>query len=282
MLKAQKACPKGGTIWLTHKDGSKLAMKTTCSTWGCPVCTKRLLSYVQMKMEHGCSTRTPSYFITITNTLAANSSPKRAEYVQTVWHRFLRRLKRTYPNPMWFKIIELTKNGQPHLHVILNNIGTVVPRCQQPNWSSPTYRNKSCDCLTHLVSRCLEYATKGESYVCDAQIVRSPAGLAQYLTKYLVKQFDTHDQLVQLGFTRRYSASIGWGLPRRHLKGTLEDEWKRVDRDNHVLHYTQIYDIEHPSKELVMDETTLKINKRQTRQRLERKLRGMQSASTQT
>ena len=41
-------------------------------------------------------------------------------YYSETWDRFLKRLKRKYPGVKYFRVVELTKSGRPHFHILLD------------------------------------------------------------------------------------------------------------------------------------------------------------------
>lgn len=86
------------------------------------------------------------------------------------------------------------------------------------------WRSKSCSCLEHQASKAWEKATG--SYVVDMRRVWDAKGASSYLGKYLVKEMYHREELVRLGFHRRWSCSRNW--PRDafvQLRGSADGEW---------------------------------------------------------
>lgn len=267
-MELKKKCPREGVIWLTHKDGTFIPMPTACRTWKCPPCRNSLISYTKMRMETGCSTRPPSYFITLTNRMLTNRPPVDAEYVKETWARFCRlcRLHPRLKSMKWFRVIELTKKGQPHLHLLMNGIGVWPQICRRPNWNLDRWLSNVCSCLLHLISRLWHKATKGDTWVTDAREVRSPRGIARYLSKYLVKAFDQRSQMENLGFSRRYNSSARWGGERRRMVGTLRDEWTKIQTiPDFRLKGPDDYITGHPAQESYADADSEIIYRRRKR-----------------
>lgn len=88
-------------------------------------------------------------------------------------------------------MVELTKKGQPHLHIValrLEGSKGVLEREAREAW----------------------YEATGDSYIVDVRPITSKYGIGFYLGKYLEKGFAHREEMVDLGFLRRWSASGGW------------------------------------------------------------------------
>ncbi len=173
------------------------------------------------KIEYGCSMEGVSWFTTVTFRMEGKK-PVTADYVHKVWARFLKMLRLRHPLVQWLKIIEATKKGQPHLHVVMNNIGS--DSCK------PLYTRKGlikdCACVLHEISACWRYATYHTSWVVDVRRVTSAHGAAGYLGKYLLKQSNSWEKLADLGFSRRWSRSRNW--PSETEDQLLNEDWDQV------------------------------------------------------
>lgn len=203
-------------------------MPTKCKTWGCRVCRKNLLSYVKMKMEYGCLILEDSYLITLTLKSGPESSMRDAAFVRTAWERCIRSLKEnpSWEKVAWFKIPELTKRGQPHLHLIVGGIGKRKAMCEKSPAFSDDWIQKRCECAAHMMGYAW-YVETG-AFVVDAQKVYAPRGAAAYMAKYLTKAFMVRGEMEKLGFHRRYATSRNWPRGEKiHLRGT-DLGWDKV------------------------------------------------------
>ena len=101
------------------------------------------------------------------------------------WSILWRRIRRQFPHAKlgYAKIIELTKAGTPHLHILVES-----PFLRQ-TWISQQWRE-----LTG-------------SYIVDIRRIKSRRSLATYVTAYLTKALE-----VPKGH-RKWSASRGWVPP---------------------------------------------------------------------
>lgn len=217
-------CPRAGFIKLFHMTGT-LTLATSCKTWGCVPCSRKLKMMVMGKMESGILSLGHCYLITVT--LKREEGILRdATFVRRVWTRLLRLWRRSYPSLSWMKVTEATKRGQPHLHLIVGGIGEPWAACEEFALYDQEWLDRVCDCLEHEISKWWFYAT-GDSYVVDCKPVLGAAGAATYLTKYLAKAINHRDHLLSLGFKRLYSTSRNWpGYARMRLNITLRNGWE--------------------------------------------------------
>lgn len=182
-------------------------------------------------MEKGCSSLDRSFLITLTLKLGAKETHP-ASFVKVAWTRHIRRLKLRSPNLTWFRVIEATKKGTPHLHLLVGNLGK--ERIANSHGKKPPYSKafikEDCkrDCLLHEWGR--SWFEETGAYVVDVEEVYSAPGAARYLAKYLVKGFVDRTRLLDLGYHRRYSMARNW--PRGEalrLRGTVDGVWESVE-----------------------------------------------------
>jgi len=197
-----------------------------------------------LKAEIGSWIRGGSYFITLTNKMGIGLQ-KDAASVQADWRRFLYLLKRNYPeltsSMEWLKVVELTKQKQPHLHLIVSGLpGGTVDRCRgrkdRKDWVQNGCFQAKESCLLHAVSKTWLATTEGASWVCDSSKVRSPSAAGNYIGKYVTKAYG-ETGLAELGFKRVWSSSRGYAPDLRvRLRGTVTGKWTKVE------HFTTVYD----------------------------------------
>jgi hypothetical protein len=230
-------CRRRGIAWLTDKAGESIAIRTTCKTRSCAVCRHKVKAKFSMIVEYGCLTLDHLRFITLT-LRAGEGLQKDARYVRRVWRKMLEYLRLRYPGHEWIKVVELTKQTQPHLHVVFANSRSYSEKaaCHRKARYNDAWLDMKCECMEHELSRVWHRIT-GDSFVVDVQEVGSARKAASYLAKYLDKGISYCQELGRLGFYRTWSRSSGWPgeqlrLSRsRHREGgvTVESEWKRVD-----------------------------------------------------
>lgn len=227
-MSEQRQCPKRGQIWLLDGDGRIGCYPTTCKTKKCRVCGPKRKAFFEMLVEYGMrfSTLNRFYFITLTYRAGKNRQ-RTAPSVREDWRSFLLWLNEMYPRNMWVRAMELTKKGQPHLHLVLSFGLGINPwaRCERKAKYDWAWRNKSCDCLEHLLSGVWNGIVP-DSYVVDVREARKED--AGYLAKYVGKANQITDALVDLGFTRTWSRSRSWPVERFQLLATVEKSWKKM------------------------------------------------------
>jgi len=224
-------CVNGGSIKLETVTGRFVRMKTVCKTWRCLGCRNRMISLFKARVQIGCSRLGQCAFITLTYK-AGVESQRPVGYVRKDWAALWRRL-RLGNSPLmgkkWLKVIELTKRGTPHHHLILGPIGSnETPMCMK-RYDSVRYKRRfgNCDCLAHEFARNW-VAVTGDSYIVHGREVVGAAGAASYMAKYLVKTFTRPDREDQLQMVRRWSSSRGWpGNADLHLRQTDEGGWEK-------------------------------------------------------
>lgn len=230
-ISTSSLCPRRGYIWLTSPNRKVLVLPTTCKTWGCRACRVRVAALFSMRVEAGVLAYGGSWFITLT--YKQGSRQVDAECVRKDWKAFWRMLRETeFRSLSWLRVVELTKKGQPHLHLVMQ-ANSSRPNCYGGGGLEiRRYRHRwaSCQCVAHMLSRAW-YAVTGDSWIVDVSSVRSRKKSGDYLGKYLQK--GDRFGLEALGFTRRWSSSKGWaGTGRIRLRQSKEaggPGWERND-----------------------------------------------------
>lgn len=205
-------------------------MPTTCKSWGCVGCRDRLKNLFGMRVQTGALALRRCAFITVTYKEGPRDS-KPAQYVTEDWKalfRVLKREKHQLPTLKWLRVMEVTKKGMPHHHLIA---GPVIGRvsCYGADFDIRRYRKHfdTCDCLSHSLARPWFQVT-GDSYIVHTVRVLWSAGAAAYMAKYLDKSFGMEGRLRAIGMSRRWSSSRGWpGSGRLRLKQTVTGGWSR-------------------------------------------------------
>jgi len=180
MLELTPSCPKG-TILLSH-PGAVKPVPAFCAKWNCPECGPRKARRLRSRL----SLTNPSRLITLTLRHDARVSPAdQLRIANRAWSILWRRLRRRFGARAvgYAKIVELTKQGTPHLHII-----ATVPFIAQ-TWLAAAWNE-----LTG-------------SFIVDIRRVKSSRGISGYLTAYLTKAL-----LVPPGM-RKWSAARAYVPP---------------------------------------------------------------------
>jgi hypothetical protein len=225
-------CPRSGYAILTKKEGKRLLIKTRCKTQRCVVCGPAVRAAIALKAEVGSWIHGSSWFITLTLAMGTGGA-RDARYVQKVYRAFLSKLLRDQKIKLkYMKVVELTKKGQPHLHLVAAGMPSGrVTRCRG-NKNEKAWVENGCfetgpSCLLHIVSKTW-LAVTGDSWVCDVSPTRSGPAAGRYISKYVGKWDE--GKMFKLGFKRKWSATQGF-TPDLHLRlrGTVEKKWIKAE-----------------------------------------------------
>ncbi len=90
-----------------------------CHSRFCPDCSWRRRKQLIEKMKyfqsrHGCIK------MELTFDDSAPDPYLNPRYYSETWDRFIKRLRRVYPSIKYFRVVELTKSGRPHFHILLD------------------------------------------------------------------------------------------------------------------------------------------------------------------
>lgn len=226
-------CPKRGFALMRDTVGKWIGVPVTCNNWGCAGCRQRNRARIAEMVQYSTTIVGPLYFISVTYEAVRRATPD-AKVVMVNWRNLLKRLKRNnperYQKMAWFRVIELTKAGVPHLHLLVGNLGLIPLVDCRPKHLRKKYNRRDIEngcvrgCLTH--EWCSEWlGVTSDSFVCFAEAVYSPGGAGYYLTKYMLKSFEEREAYAVLGFTRRYDTSQNWPRPKVSYVGTALKLW---------------------------------------------------------
>lgn len=225
-------CPRAGSMLLETFDQRRYLVNTTCNTWRCLACRDRMKSKFKRKVATGCSRLGRCMFITITYK-AGSKRLERADCVAMDWKALSRRLRKHQPwlaEMAWLRVMELTKAGTPHHHLVMGPVPEDRKiRCWGRNLEIVAYMDRfdSCECAAHCLAREWKAVT-GDSWIVHTIAVTSAKGAGGYMAKYMGKEFN-EERAAALGMVRRWSTSRSWpGSGRLRLLRTLGEGWRRA------------------------------------------------------
>lgn len=171
-----------------------------------------------MRRLEACAWPKQIVFWTITTDPKILSAPDALATINQRWHKLCRELLRSYPGIKFFRVLEFTASGLPHLHVIFN---------KRVSW--------------HWLQSQVMHQQFGQ--VLHFKILPRDQALV-YLTKYLTKAIGEYKQ-ARLLHVRTWSASVRF-LPTIHY---FEDgiEYQIVYQDHlgfrleAMLHHYQVH-----------------------------------------
>ena len=235
----KQRCPRAGAILLgsypIKGKEYRYWFPTTCKTYKCLVCSPTVVAEFRYKVLSAILMGGQYDFITLTLRLGRKANWTQgmtgAADFALMWEAWLKRMYRTFGKIPWLRVMEATKNGMPHAHLIVGGLPSKRHRsCTGKNTSySLSWLAKSCkaDCLEHEIAR-MWYEVTGDSFIVDVRAIYGAEGAASYLGDYVGKAMQEFDVLKQLGFSRRYSRSRNFPAGRRvRLVGTEYKLWKQ-------------------------------------------------------
>lgn len=183
--KATAYCGADGVLLEEEGDGfiRLRAHRIRCKSWFCPVCKHRNLKMLRARVRamldgHG------AVFLTLTTRDQSQDQIESIKLIQEHWDKMLKRMRRKFGKFKYFKIMEFHKNGQPHLHILLD---AYIPQ----SWLARNWND------VH------------GAYIVDVRY-RDAGRAVNYATKYLSKELSTnatYHALFAITHMRRYSFS---------------------------------------------------------------------------
>lgn len=160
-------CGRWSLRGLNPVNGRMCTRRMNCKTWACSYCGPRRAKMARTSIRNNAEALGLKYFLTLT------LDPSKIEfiadrsfavpYMRQCWNKFREYLRREFGCPPSFiAVLEFTKSGAPHLHVLLD-------RFIDQRWISATW-----DSL-------------GGGRICFIKQVKV-VHVARYLSKYLTKE----------------------------------------------------------------------------------------------
>jgi len=160
--------------------------RTRCGSRFCSACSSQKSTEWQRKII-GSFAQKKCIMITLTFDDRAPDPFIDPAYYSRVWDTFVKRLRRKYPALCYARIVELTRKGRPHFHVLVDRY---IPQ-RYVSWAFS-------NCGGGTIAYC-QYVDPGRS--------------AKYVTKYVTKSLDPHSRGPYFFFVSRMrSISMSRGL----------------------------------------------------------------------
>lgn len=199
-----------------------IVIRSACKQWNCPSCGARNTKYWIAKIVNGMNVLGGQwYFVTITAHESDRTSDGTIKNLRQGWTKLYDRLRNKFGKFDYFKVFEPHEDDAFHLHLFVN---VQIP------YTVKELANGEKDYKCKWLKDAARASDMG--YIADYQPLRSPAGGAYYLAKYLTKSIGVggHDWPKNL---RRVQCSHSW--PK--LKDLTEEsdvEWTYVKNQNHL------------------------------------------------
>jgi len=172
------------TAWTLVKQlpDERHARPLYCRSWRCDICNPRRRSQLMAKAASG----EPSRFLTLTVSPDTGANPyERLMALSGAWNVLVKRLRRMFPDKEveYLAIVEETKAGEPHLHILLRS--PFVPQ------------RLISDAMKELIN----------APIVDIRKIKNMREVIRYVAKYIAKA------PAQFGSAKRYWCSKAWEVP---------------------------------------------------------------------
>lgn len=175
-----------------------------CRAWNCPTCAVARKANLEIRLKQGNASR----FLTLTaNPKRGRSPADRRKKMGVAFAKLMRRIQHvTGVKPEAAVVVEDTKAGEPHFHVML-----------------------TCPFISKKLLKRWWYELTG-AYIVKINLIRNARDVARYMVKYMSKD------PVKFGNCKRYWFTKGYRVKRdgdeptgRYAKGACKYEKKKID-----------------------------------------------------
>jgi len=170
-----------------YQPQSRHARPLKCRSWSCELCRPERKSQLLARAAAG----NPNRFLTLTvNPRVGNDPHDRLLMLANAWRTIVKRIRRDKgPEAVeYLAIVEETKQGEPHLHILLRSV-----------YISQAWLSKA---MGELI----------ESPIVDIRLIRGRKQVISYVAKYITKAPK------QFGSAKRYWNSKEWEPPSDYHK----------------------------------------------------------------
>lgn len=178
-------CKNTATFCFKQPSINKLEVVKTffhCSSYFCDTCAKRKQRKLQNRLKN-LKINGRLRFLTLTLSTNDYTPEESLSKISEMFNDFCHRLRHLGYKFQFFKIIELTKHHQAHLHILIN-------------------------CFLPRVTVLMLWKSITGSYMVDIREVKSHKKAVEYLTKYMTKTVSAmSNYLFFIMRKRRYSCS---------------------------------------------------------------------------
>lgn len=177
--------------------GKARAFPLRCRSWSCATCAPDR----RRRLIRECKSGEPNRFVTLTvNPYWFESPAERGRELAKAWRDYVREYRRQHPNRElhYMAVLELTKRGEPHLHIICRS-----------TWIAQKH-----------LSRFMEQRMGAP--IVDVRMVRGAAETARYVSKYVSKR------PIKLGTMKRYWRSQAYIDPEIQRQKKLRKAGRSV------------------------------------------------------
>lgn len=216
--------PKAPILFgMDNKRKKAIVIRSACKLWSCEPCGARKARKWIAKVVNGVNTIGGQwYFATLTARRDRRTPEQSLKDLRAGWFKLRKRIERKFGKFEYVRIIEQHKDGCYHFHLIMN---APIPT-KLISATATKDEHYYCKYLKDISVAC------GLGFMADYQPLRSTAGAAYYVAKYLTKSIGENSQ----GWAKnvhRIRTSNNW-TPLPDLTEENEVEWEYMQNHSHL------------------------------------------------
>lgn len=195
---------------MAHDEQDTLVARARCKMWSCSHCAEVNRKQWRLRVYQAQNTLGDKWaFVTLTAHAYARDGPSSLNNLQNGWKRLSARMRRKFGAFHYIRVYELHADGRWHWHMLVNFHFTDIKKRHQKDGKKIPYsawiRDNARAC--------------GMGWYTHAENMRTVAGAAKYVTKYMSKSLE----LLPKGVRRIQTSQ---GFPK--LANESELEWRMV------------------------------------------------------
>jgi hypothetical protein len=209
-----KYCGRWSIRGKDPKTGRTVFRRVNCGSWTCSYCGPRKAKLAKFRIRQQAENLDLRFFLTLTlDPSKVKNERDQVKYVRLVFNRFREYLRRKYGQPPKFIcILEFTKRGTPHLHILLDRY---IPH----EWISRTWDKLGGGRIVFIKKVTIRNVSRYLSkYLTKDLLLSAPKGARRITTARGIKLFPKFDSGIVWEFLRE---SI-WQLLASQRAASLE------------------------------------------------------------
>lgn len=203
-------CQNFRAILAAYDGPDMLVARARCKQWSCPHCAEVNRKQWRLRVFQAQEKLGSEWaFVTLTAHSRATDGPSSLDNLQNGWKRLSARMRRKYGAFHYIRVYEMHADGRWHWHMLVNfHFDDIAIRKQKDGKEIPYSK-----WMKKAAQEC------GLGYYTHAENMRSVAGAAKYVTKYMSKNLEGLPPGI-----RRIQTSQGF--PK--LENESELEWRML------------------------------------------------------
>jgi hypothetical protein len=226
-----KYCGRMSVSGVDPKTGRKVFRRINCNGWTCSYCGPRKARNARLRIRNEADRLGLRFFLTLTLDPKKLKNPKfSVAYLRLVFNKFREYLRREFGEaPTYICILEFTKAGVPHLHVLFDRR---IPQA----WISSVWDSLGGGRIVFIkqvsIQRVARYLSK---YLTKDLILSAPKGARRITTSRSIKLFP------------KFDSGVAWELLKMSIWTALSSRGTRSAREE-VSGDVLLVGVEHQSE----------------------------------